>query len=197
MALQNYYISFVNIGFGHAVCINKVKYITLPRTAPGIRLARLAKKDNRFVDATCGKVTKTLIVLDDNTVIACAYTPATTMARFRKAIFEFADDSTPKEGTKEWLNQYKAKLLLSTQDSADPESEDSEPEEEVVEVDPDELLEYERDIGFAPDDVDVDSMDISEPDAEDDEIPDEIDDDDMSDAEYKKKYGGSAKEDDD
>lgn len=196
MALRDYYISFVNIGFGHAVCINKVKYLTLPRTAPGIRLARLAKKDNRFVDATCGKVTKTLIVLDDNTVIACAYTPATTMARFRKAVFEFADDTTPKEGTKEWLNQYKAQLLIAAQAPADPENEDPEPEEEVVELDPDELLEYERNIGYAPDD-DIARVDISEPDAEDDEIPDEIDDDNMSDAEYKKKYGGSLKEDDD
>ena len=161
------YIAFVNIGFGHAVCINKVKCLTLPKTAPGIRLQRIAKKDGRFIDGTCGKPMKTLIVMDDNTIIASAFTPATLIVRFRKACFDFINDTDPKKGSREWLENYKAQLLLARKPD-NPEEDADATDEEIVETDGSEILDYEQNMEpFREEDYNP------PPDPEDDEIPDE------------------------
>ena len=148
-------LAFVNIGGGNIVCVSKVKYITLPKTAPGFRLVKIAKKDGRFVDATCGRITKSLIILDDGTVIACYFTPTTIMTRFRRAVSEFTDDNI--DATKyagDWRENLKTRLglkaleaaeALEEEDDMPPEDEEEEPIEDDAEADDSEIMDYERD----------------------------------------------------
>ena len=54
-----------------------------PQTASARRIAKAAKEADvpAFIDATFSRPTKCLILLDDGTVIACALTYRTLMAR--------------------------------------------------------------------------------------------------------------------
>lgn len=172
-------LTFVNIGKGNAVCATKVKYMTLPKTAPGFRMVRIAKKEGRFVDATNGKPTKTLIVLDDDTVIACPYSANTTLSRFKVACMDFLNNTDSVRGSKEWLQEIRAHMRVLESMPDDDPKEELDPDEPETE-----LSEYERD--FNPlegleeaDDEDVETdgteTDGEEEDAEETEDADEED----------------------
>lgn len=74
----------VNIGFGNMVMENRIIAIVNPDTAPSKRLKDEAKIDNRLIDATSGRKTKTLIITDSNHVIMSAINPETIAARIEK-----------------------------------------------------------------------------------------------------------------
>ena len=65
------------------VCANRVTTLLNPQTASARRIAKAAKEADApaFIDATFSRPTKCLILLDDGTVIACALTYRTLMAR--------------------------------------------------------------------------------------------------------------------
>ena len=74
-------LRFLNIGFGHAVCANKIFIITKVNTKQSARIIKEAKKTNKFFDATCRRPLKSIIITDDNTVIGCYLTPGTVYTR--------------------------------------------------------------------------------------------------------------------
>ena len=55
-----------------------------PDSAPSKRLREEAKLQNRLIDATLGRKTKTLIITDSNHVIMSAINPETISARIEK-----------------------------------------------------------------------------------------------------------------
>ena len=55
-----------------------------PDSAPSKRLKEEAKLQNRLIDATLGRKTKTLIITDSNHVIMSAINPETISARIEK-----------------------------------------------------------------------------------------------------------------
>ncbi len=61
--------SLLNIGFGGTVVAERVVAIVSPNSAPMKRLKNEAKKDKRLVDATHGRRTRSIIVMDSNHVI--------------------------------------------------------------------------------------------------------------------------------
>lgn len=74
----------INIGFGNMVMESRIIAIVNPDSAPSKRLRDDAKAQNRLVDATLGRKTKTLIITDSNHVIMSAINPETISLRIEK-----------------------------------------------------------------------------------------------------------------
>ena len=54
----------VNIGYGNIVNMDKVVSIVRADAAPIKRMIQIAKDNNQAVDATCGRKTKSVLVMD-------------------------------------------------------------------------------------------------------------------------------------
>ena len=72
----------LNIGFGSTVVVDRVVSIVSPNSAPMKRLKDEAKKNNRLVDATHGRRTRSIIIMDSNNVILSAIQADTISQRF-------------------------------------------------------------------------------------------------------------------
>ncbi len=76
----------LNIGFGNSVNTDKVTAVVSPEAAPVKRLVQKAKEEDRTVDATQGRRTKAVLVMDDGHVILSALQPETISRRFSSKI---------------------------------------------------------------------------------------------------------------
>ena len=74
--------SLLNIGFGNTVVAERVVAIVDPHSAPMKRLKDEAKDDNRLVDATHGRKTRSIIIMDSNHIILSAIQAETISQRF-------------------------------------------------------------------------------------------------------------------
>lgn len=90
-------LHFCSIGFGHSVCANKVYMLISPKPKYSQRLVKQAKREDRWIDATCRRPTKSLIMMDDGRVISCAFSPQTMLARLQRACDDFVTDVPPVE----------------------------------------------------------------------------------------------------
>jgi len=72
----------LNIGFGSTVIADRVVSIVSPNSAPMKRLKDEAKKNNRLVDATHGRRTRSIIIMDSNHIILSAIQADTISQRF-------------------------------------------------------------------------------------------------------------------
>ena len=72
----------LNIGFGNVVNTDKIVSIITPDSAPAKRLIQKAKEEDRIVDATQGRRTRGIILVDGNKVILSALQPDTLADRF-------------------------------------------------------------------------------------------------------------------
>lgn len=73
---------FVSIGFGSYIAINRVLSIISPDSAPVRRFLREARDRNLLVDATFGRKTKAVLLLDTGHVLTAALQPETLVGRF-------------------------------------------------------------------------------------------------------------------
>lgn len=67
----------VNIGYGNVVNMDKVISIIRADAAPIKRMIQVAKDENMAVDATCGRKTKCILVMDSGHVVLSALLPET------------------------------------------------------------------------------------------------------------------------
>ncbi|MGD8369389.1 MAG: DUF370 domain-containing protein [Desulfobacterales bacterium] len=74
--------SLLNIGFGSTVVADRVVAIVPPSSSPMKRLKDEAKDDKRLIDATHGRRTRSVIVLDSNHVVLSAIQAETISQRF-------------------------------------------------------------------------------------------------------------------
>ncbi|HAB94077.1 MAG TPA: hypothetical protein DCF49_04835 [Lachnospiraceae bacterium] len=74
-------IRFINIGFGNTVNVGKIIAIVSPDSAPIKRLVSRAKEDGRAVDATQGRKTKAVLIMENDRIILSALLPETIRAR--------------------------------------------------------------------------------------------------------------------
>jgi regulator of extracellular matrix RemA (YlzA/DUF370 family) len=74
--------TLLNIGFGSSVVAERVVTIVSPNSAPMKRLKDEAKEDKRLVDATHGRRTRSIIIMDSNHVILSAIQAETISQRF-------------------------------------------------------------------------------------------------------------------
>lgn len=72
----------LNIGFGSCVVADRVVAILAPNSAPIRRLKEDAREERRLLDATYGRKTRAVIVMDNNHVILSAIQAETLSQRF-------------------------------------------------------------------------------------------------------------------
>lgn len=75
--------NLVNIGFGNIVNFNKVIAVVNPDSAPAKRMVQHAKEEERIIDATQGRKTKALLVIENGQVVLSALQPETLAGRAR------------------------------------------------------------------------------------------------------------------
>jgi regulator of extracellular matrix RemA (YlzA/DUF370 family) len=71
----------LNLGFENFVVASRVVGIVNPQSSPMRRLREDARAENRLVDATHGRKTRSIIVTDSNHVILSAILPDTMAQR--------------------------------------------------------------------------------------------------------------------
>ena len=85
----------LNIGFGNVVNMDKVVAVVSPDAAPIKRLVQAAKESGKAVDATQGRKTKAVLVMENSQLILSALLPETICARAQ--LPEVAEEREEKE----------------------------------------------------------------------------------------------------
>lgn len=88
-------IRFVSTGHGNGVNADEVSLVLTPDSAPNKRLLKAAKKrSGGYVDVSCGRGVKSLLILQDGRVVGCSLTTETMIRRLN-------DLDAPKEKPEE------------------------------------------------------------------------------------------------
>ena len=74
-------MQLINIGFGNIVSANRIVTIVSPESAPIKRLVQEAKDNKTAIDATYGRRTRSVIIMDSGHVILSAVQPETVAGR--------------------------------------------------------------------------------------------------------------------
>ena len=74
-------IKLVNIGFGTIVAANRIISIISPESAPIKRIIQEARDKGMLVDATYGRRTRAVVVVDSGHIILSAVQPETVANR--------------------------------------------------------------------------------------------------------------------
>lgn len=77
-------MQLINIGFGNIVSANRIIAIVSPESAPIKRIVQDAKENKNAVDATYGRRTRAVIIMDSGHVILSAVQPETVAGRLDK-----------------------------------------------------------------------------------------------------------------
>ncbi|MCU0556922.1 MAG: DUF370 domain-containing protein [Desulfobacterales bacterium] len=74
--------TLLNIGFGSTAVVERIVAIVSPNSAPMKRLKDEAREDRRLIDATHGRRTRSIIIMDSNHVILSAIQAETISQRY-------------------------------------------------------------------------------------------------------------------
>ena len=75
----------IHIGFGNMVNTGKIIAIVSPDSAPIKRLVQNAKEAGTTIDATQGRKTKAVLIMENNQIVLSALLPETIAGRSRQA----------------------------------------------------------------------------------------------------------------
>jgi regulator of extracellular matrix RemA (YlzA/DUF370 family) len=76
-------MKLINIGFGSMLSAARVLAMVEPDSAPIKRIVQEAKERGMLIDASYGRSTKSVILMDTDHVILSALTPETLSARWQ------------------------------------------------------------------------------------------------------------------
>ena len=79
--MNNQTQTLIHIGFGNIVNTDKIIAIVSPDSAPIKRLIQHAKENGTVVDATQGRKTRAVLMMDNNQIILSAFFPDTIASR--------------------------------------------------------------------------------------------------------------------
>jgi len=74
-------VKLVNVGFGNMVSSARMVAIVGPDSAPMRRMVQDARDAGRVIDATCGRRTRAVIVMDSEHVVLSPLQPETVAGR--------------------------------------------------------------------------------------------------------------------
>jgi regulator of extracellular matrix RemA (YlzA/DUF370 family) len=77
-------VELVPIGFNNVVAMNRVLAILGPDSQPVRRMIQDGRKADRVIDATFGRKTKSVLVLDTGHLVLAAIQPETIVGRFEQ-----------------------------------------------------------------------------------------------------------------
>ena len=74
-------MKLINIGYGNMVSADRIVTIVSPESAPIKRLVQEARDDGRAVDATYGRKTRAVMIMDSGHIILSSLITETLAAR--------------------------------------------------------------------------------------------------------------------
>ena len=74
-------MKLLNIGFGNMVSAERLIAVVSPDSAPIKRLVQDAKEEGRVIDASCGRRTRAVLIMDSGHVVLSAVQPETVAHR--------------------------------------------------------------------------------------------------------------------
>lgn len=74
--------TLLDIGFKSNVVVERIIAIISPNSAPMKRLKDEAREDNRLIDATHGRRTRSIVIMDSNHVVLSSVHPETISQRY-------------------------------------------------------------------------------------------------------------------
>ena len=74
-------MTLLNIGFGNMVAADRLLAIVSPDSAPIKRIIQDAKDEGRLIDATYGRRTRAVLIMDSDHVVLSAIQPETVAGR--------------------------------------------------------------------------------------------------------------------
>lgn len=74
-------IKLINIGYGNIVSANRIISIVSPESAPIKRIIQDARDQGSLIDATYGRRTRAVIIMDSDHIILSAVQPETVAHR--------------------------------------------------------------------------------------------------------------------
>lgn len=74
--------TLLNIGFGSTAVVERIVAIVSPNSAPMKRLKDEAREDRHLIDATHGRRTRSIIIMDSNHIILSAIQAETISQRY-------------------------------------------------------------------------------------------------------------------
>ena len=74
-------MKLINIGFGNIVNADRIIAVVAPDAAPVKRIVQDAREKGALIDASCGRRTRAVIVMDSDHVILAAVQPETVAGR--------------------------------------------------------------------------------------------------------------------
>ena len=77
-------MKLINIGFGNLVAVNRLVAVVSPESAPIKRIIQDVRERGDLIDATYGRRTRAVIIMDSGHVILSPLTPETLNTRFRE-----------------------------------------------------------------------------------------------------------------
>lgn len=74
-------VRLVNVGFGNVVAASRIIAIVAPDSAPVKRLVQEARERSRLIDASHGRRTRAVVVMDSMHIVLSALQPETLAGR--------------------------------------------------------------------------------------------------------------------
>ena len=88
---------FINIGFGNLVNEDKIVSMVSTDAAPIKRMIQTARDEGRAVDATCGRRTRSVLVMESGHLVLSALTTYTLAIRTRQPDLEDREEDEHEE----------------------------------------------------------------------------------------------------
>ena len=79
-------MQFINIGYGNIIAADRIISIITPGAAPTKRMIQEAKQNMLVIDATTGRKTRAVIIMDTGHIILSAVQPETVISRLNKDV---------------------------------------------------------------------------------------------------------------
>ena len=79
-------MQLINVGFGNIVVASRIVAIVSPESAPIKRIIQDEKENKSVIDATYGRKTRAVLVMDSGHIILSAVQPETIASRLDKEI---------------------------------------------------------------------------------------------------------------
>ena len=86
-------MKLINIGFGNMVSTARLIAIVSPESAPIKRIIQDARDKGSLIDATYGRRTRAVIVMDSDHIVLSALQPETVASRMGDNAIDEADDN--------------------------------------------------------------------------------------------------------
>ena len=77
-------MKLISIGFGSTVCAERVLAVIAPESAPIKRLIQEARERGMLIDASFGRKTKSVLLMDTDHVILASVSPEILSARMQE-----------------------------------------------------------------------------------------------------------------